>query len=144
MKKRRIFVILIVIILFTSFVSADCPTGYQSVASSQGYEKCQNGNSFIEIFSYHGPYLDYLNIQYWYAPTNIKNNQIIVEAWGGGGGGGSRSVITQKANGAGGGAGGYSKDTLSILVGKRYIISVGKGGQGAYISPCCKASTGGH
>jgi hypothetical protein len=144
MKKRRIFVILIVIILFTSFVSADCPTGYQSVASSQGYEKCQNGNSFIEIFSYPGPYLDYLNIQYWYAPTNIKNNQIIVEAWGGGGGGGSRSVITQKANGAGGGAGGYSKDTLSILVGKRYIISVGKGGQGAYISPCCKASTGGH
>ncbi len=50
----------------------------------------------------------------------------IVEAWGAGGKGGSRTTTTAGAGGGGGG-GAYSKDSVLIIPGQTYIITVGEG-----------------
>jgi len=54
---------------------------------------------------------------------------IMVEAWGGGGGGGGRA--NSGSGGAGGGGGGaYARDTVTVVPGNTYSVTVGAGGPG--------------
>jgi uncharacterized repeat protein (TIGR01451 family) len=63
----------------------------------------------------------------WIAPAGVTS--ITVEVWGGGGAGGGQN---QNSDGGGGGGGGaYSrKNTITVIPGNSYVVSVGAGGAG--------------
>lgn len=66
------------------------------------------------VYSYSGKYT---------VPQGV--NSITVEVWGGGGGGAS---TYNGGGGGGGGGGGYGKQTVSVVPGTTYNITIGKGG----------------
>jgi hypothetical protein len=77
----------------------------------------------------------------WICPPNVS--QITVELWGGAGGGGGgalRTVYCQcgmdAPNGGAGGTGGYNKQTISVIPGQSYTLTVGNGGAGGAKSNC--------
>jgi hypothetical protein len=53
---------------------------------------------------------------------------IVVECWGGGGGGSRSQTLNRAVTGGGGGA--YARDTIVVVPGNTYTISVGGGGEG--------------
>ena len=67
----------------------------------------------------------------WTCPIGVT--QIMVELWGaGGGGGGCNGAIYPRirVEGGGGGSGGYIKQSLNVVPGQVYQISIGIGGNG--------------
>ncbi len=61
----------------------------------------------------------------WTCPPNIS--VITVELWGGGGGGGGYSTSCSPSGGAGG-RGGYIKQSINVIPGNIYSITIGEGG----------------
>ena len=63
----------------------------------------------------------------WTAPAGVTS--VTVEVWGGGGAGGGQDQGSD--GGGGGGGGGYSKkNTVTVIPGNSYTVSVGAGGAG--------------
>ena len=73
----------------------------------------------------------------WTAPTGVTSVQ--AEVWGGGGGGGGQNLASDGGGGGGGGA--YSKkNSVTVVPGNNYTVTVGTGGTG---NAGCTASTAG-
>lgn len=63
----------------------------------------------------------------WTVPAGVSS--IKVEVWGGGGGGGGVSTGLNTTNGGGGGGGGaYNTNTLTVIPGQTYSITIGTAG----------------
>ncbi len=65
---------------------------------------------------------------------------LIIKAWGGGGGAGSNSNVRA---GDGGGAGYAYSNTLTVIPGDTYTVTIGKGGNGG-AAACVAGGTGGY
>ncbi len=62
----------------------------------------------------------------WTAPTGVTS--VTAEVWGGGGGGGGQNLASDGGGGGGGGA--YSLQTVTVVAGNSYTVTVGALGSG--------------
>ncbi len=125
--KKFLLLSLVIIIGFSNLA----PNLFRQVGLNQLAEKFALKEAFasVDTFTASGT---------WVAPTGITS--VTAEVWGAGGGGGRQNLASDGGGGGGGGA--YSLQTVTVVPGNSYTVTVGAGGGGGATAGSC-GGTGG-